>query len=641
MSGKEGVVVMINGKISRMPMDAVIDMLAGMNADNIDKIELIHTPPSSFDAQGNAGFINIVLKRNINDGVNGSFSVNAGYGKKEKAGLSGNFNFRKNKVNLFGDYSWSYNNNPQIFRNERSFEFQGKTIGNRSESDRDPTRTHVHNARLGLDIQLSPKTVIGGLVSWMDRDWTMDAFNEVVSLENGIETSRIEIPNDEINHAYNILGNINFQHEFTAGTKLNVDFDYAYFYNNNPSNYTNQFFNMDGLLTDETGLRVARRTPMNISVGKIDYTKKINDNVQMEFGAKGTFTTFENDIIVEDSVQGIWSKVPIFSSIAEMDEKIGAVYTSVSLKLSDQTDIKAGLRYEYTDANLGTIEQPNIVDRQYHNLFPSLFINNKLNDQTSLQFSYSRRINRPSFRQLAPFFIFLDPTTVSTGNPALQPSITDAIRSSLSWKTLYFEVQYSFTDDIIGQFQPEVDLETNTQVNGAKNFKSGQVVSSTISFPLNITKWWDFRSSWTAQWSQVKDEVDGQVNTFDQFSWYMNGSMSFKLPNQFSMELSGFYFAPSLYGAVTWQDFSSLDFGIQKELANNNGQIRFTVSDIFIRGNWTGRLDDPQVNFQYTGYYGMAERIFRISYSKRFGNKKMKGARQRDTGSAEEQRRAN
>ncbi len=640
MSGKDGVVVMMNGKISRMPMDAVVLMLDGMSSDNIEKIELIHTPPSNFDAAGNAGFINIVLKKNQNEGLNGGFSVSAGYGRKEKAGASINLNYRKNKVNIFGDYSWKYNKIYQFFSNFRSFEFDGTKTENSGGSDRD-AYTHVHNARLGIDYQVSDKTIVGGLVSWMDRYWKMDALNDVRIFENDQLISRINIPNDEINHSFNFLTNINVQHQISEDQKLNVDLDYAYFDNDNPSNYTNEFYDGTENFLDANQLRVAKKTPMNIWVGKIDYTRKFGEKVIWELGAKATSTTFDNEVLVEELIQDEWEVAPKFSSLAMMTEKIAATYSALTWKVNAKTDLKIGLRYEYTDANLGTVEEPNIVDRQYSNLFPSLFMANRINEENQVQFSYSRRINRPSFSQLAPFFIFFDPNTVGTGNPSLQPSISDAVRATYIWKTFQLGLQYSYTDGFIGRFQPEVDPETNTQVNAAKNFLNQQTASATISFPIPITDWWEIRTSWTGQWSEINDDLDGQMLSFSRKSWYMNGSSNFKLPNKFSVEVSGRYSSAQYFGTVLWEAFSSVDIGIQKEFENNNGILRFGVSDLFIGSNWTGSLQDPKIDFRYEGYYGIGERLFRLTYSKRFGNNKLKGARKRATGSAEEQRRAN
>lgn len=138
----------------------------------------------------------------------------------------------------------------------------------------------------------------------------------------------------------------------------------------------------------------------------------------------------------------------------------------------------------------------------------------------------------------------------------------------------------------------------------------------------------------------MNDVVDNERLTFDQTSWYMNASSNMNLGNGFTMEVSGNYFSPSLAGAVVWSDFNSLNFGLQKSF-DDGGRLSFNVTDILLGGNWRGEIDNPEINFQYRGGYTVAERIFRLSYSNRFGNTKLKQSRNRETGAAETLRRDN
>ena len=185
MAGKEGVVIMINGKISRLPADAIVQMLAGMTAENIDRIELIHTPPSNFDAEGSAGIINIVLKNTGDAGFNGGYSAKAGYGRGEKYGAGAYFNYRKKKVNWYGGYDYYLNNNPQVFTNYRGVQQGNDFLETATFSDRYSTPYPTHNVRLGADFQLSPKTVFGALGTFFDGNWDMDATNDVTYSTNG------------------------------------------------------------------------------------------------------------------------------------------------------------------------------------------------------------------------------------------------------------------------------------------------------------------------------------------------------------------------------------------------------------------------------------------------------------------------
>ena len=178
MGGKEGVMVMINGKESRMPVAAAIEMLNGMSAENVQKIELITTPPSKYEAEGNAGIINIVLKKDDDFGTNGNFTLGAGIGVDGKLNGSLMLKHHVKKVNYFGSYSYSYDNSYQVISMYRMVNQGGTIKETQSDSYREPV-TIFHNYRLGLDYTISSKTTLGILASGYLSDWEMDANNVI------------------------------------------------------------------------------------------------------------------------------------------------------------------------------------------------------------------------------------------------------------------------------------------------------------------------------------------------------------------------------------------------------------------------------------------------------------------------------
>ena len=540
LNGKDGVMIMMNGKLSYMPREAQLQMLNGVNASIVERIELITTPPAKYDAGGNAGYINIVLMANPDEGLNGSYSLSGGIGSGSVVSANTNFNYRKKKMNLYGSYSFSRNAQLQVFENHRSVVFEGNLNAIDIISNRDPSQRN-HNARLGMDYKLSKKTVLGVLLGGYDNKWSMDAVNHSQSSVNGNPDTSIIINNQEINHWKNAMGNINLQHAIKDGEEIAVNTDYLYYKNRNPTEYENAYYDKNGnsLFTENT--TSGKITVIKISVSQIDYSKKINDKMSFEAGAKASFSNFTNDVMVKKETGNVWVADPKYSANYYLNEKIYAAYISSDSKLSNNTTLKAGLRYEYTSSNLGSETEKNIVDRKYGRLFPTLYISQKLTEKSALNFSYNRRINRPSFTQLAPFLIFFDPKTFITGNPALQPGIMDAVKLDYIIQKFVFSASYSYEANAIVRFLSETDSTDNSQITTSQNLDKSQLVYVSASLPIKITSWWNSQLNIAVNWNKVNAVVNKEATEFSQIYYRLTGSESFKLPKKFSIEVSGNY----------------------------------------------------------------------------------------------------
>jgi outer membrane receptor protein involved in Fe transport len=637
--GKEGVVLMINGKISRLPADAVVQMLDGMNANNIDRIELIHTPPANFEAQGNAGIINIVLKNAGEEGLNGGYSANAGYGRGEKYGAGAYFNYRKKKVNWFGNYEYNFDLNPQVFTNYRGVQQNGDFLETETYSNRPHTPTSTQNARLGADFQLSKKTVLGVLGTFFDRDWYMEAENDIRYSRNGVLESRLQMPNKETNHSRSFAGNINLTHQISKSQSLNFDADIIQYDINNPSHYFVQNLDVAGNITPQYQLRIDKKTPIHAAVAKADYAVNFGEKLKLETGAKITAMRFDNDVKVDSlPQQQDWVVIPALTSVFHLNEDVAGAYATFSATLNPKTEVKAGLRYEYTDTNLGSDTEPDVVDRQYGSWFPSVFVTRKLAENQSLNFSYSRRISRPQIRWLAPWLIFSDPTTVEGGNPALQPSFTNAVKLDYGYKSWKFGVAYSIENAPM-RFVPSVDPVTNRQINFVQNLDNEKVANANLYFPLKPTKWWEMGNNLYVNGIEINFVLEGQRLQLRTLTYGFNSTHTFTLPKRFTLEVSGNFDSPGYWGVAKWKATGSANIGIQKDFGQKWGKLRLSVTDLFLSTNWYGTTNQPDLNLMVRQSYQMAERPFMLSWTNTFGNQKVKSARQRQTGSAEEMRR--
>ena len=635
INGKDGVVVMLNGKKNYMPMTALVQMLNGMSANNIEKIELITTPPASFDAEGNAGYINIVMKQINSFGTNGAASATLGYGKGMVSEAAFNINHRKGKINIYGDISYSRIKKP--FTANGFSKISNNDIITETDfiGDRHDTTMNI-NGRLGLDWQANKKTVAGILFSGFDRRYTQSEHNLSRILTDDVLDTIIYHNNNEYNSLYSYNANINLQHNFNEMDKLIVNVDYIYYHQNQPVNYSSIYNDNNDKFVYDRVFRSGKKTPMHFWVGTIDYSKKLAKNVSLEAGFKQTFSAFDNDINFENFTQNTWVKDDSLSSRYKLKEDYTASYASFDINVDSATEIKAGLRYEHTNSNLGTVTIKNIVDRHYGNFFPSFFITRKLNGNSSVDFSYSRRITRPTFNDLAPFTYYINANTVLTGNPSLQPSLSDNFKADYTYRQYLFSFSYSKENNAIAGFQPHTDSVSNKEVDYAENLINQKTAAVVIAVPLTITKWWNGQVSTTALWQQTNTLYKGDKVSIEQKNISLNASMRFTLPKNYSAEITGLYQSEQLFGIYKLKPFGSLNIGIKKTLRGKLGSLSLNATDILNTFKFRLIADLPAQNLVNDARLRFSVPTVRLTYSLNFGNNELKQKRERETGAEDE-----
>jgi outer membrane receptor protein involved in Fe transport len=638
LNGKNGVLVMIDGRLNRLPMEAVVQMLSGMNASNIDRIELIANPPAQYDAEGDAGLINIVLKKNINEGANGSYTLSAGLGQFERLNGSVLLNYRKKNLNLFGDYSVLHSRTWMEFIGDMRISNEG-VVSLWDFNSQNYHRRQTHNARLGFDYSLSPNTVIGGQLTGFFNGFYEDANRLTNIRQSGPLVERSTMGDDGKNIWHHQMVNGNVRHTFAGKQQLSLDVDYLIYNNQNPHDYTNlSAFPQQGTTkTDLTNIK--KESPIGIWVLKADYGQALGKQHRLDAGVKSTRMQLSNDLRISHNRDGTWQPDAALSQLYDLDEVIDAVYVNTQFQLPKDQKLQAGLRYEYTRTDLGEPGEPPVVRRRYGSFFPSVFWTKDLNKTSSLRLAYSRRIARPQYSLLAPWVVFTSPYTFVTGNPNLLPTFTDAVEATYRFKSSYLlTVRYTHDRNALDRFRMLVDSTSGTSVGRPENINSINGLTTTFTFPLRLTDWWQMQTNLVAYGQSIETVAEGKPISLRILAGNGLTASTFTLSKTWTAELSLFYTTPSFMGIARMKAMGSVNAGLKKKF-KNGGNLLVNVTDLF----WTNRMrvitDNPAVG--QVGSWGLnfEPRVVQFTYTNTFGKKTVKAANRRATGSEEERSR--
>lgn len=640
LRGKEGVIVQIDGKQTFLSQQELITLLRNTPSDNIEKIELITNPSAKYDAAGNSGIINIKMKRNKNYGTNGNINLGAAWAKYGRGNVNGTLNHRAGKVSSFISAGAFYNkgfNNNDIYR---KIPYENKVTIFDQHTER-INESEYYNVRAGADYFATEKTTFGVLVSGFYNDWSNPfgqtntrILNEDLDVQRTFRTNVFN--GGKMN---NISSNLNLKHQFNdKGKELTFDVDYVFYGGKKNSNLDTRYAKPDG--TPDGNPEIVRNnmpSDINIAMAKLDYTQPLGKG-KFETGLKSSFVTSDNDMVFETKTDD-WVLDPSRSNRFKYTENVNAAYLNYSGSISKRIKYQLGLRGEHTHSIGNSVTLNQKRDRNYVDLFPSVFLSNQLDTNNVLNLSYSRRIDRPNYQSLNPFEFYLDPYTFQRGNPNLKPQYTNSFQLVHVYKNfLNTTLAYSRIKDMIADELPQQIASENKTFVTSENLDNQDNISLTISFPIKVTKWWNVQTNFTGVYNHYKSFYLEQQLEIKQASWNMYASNQFTIKNGWSAEISGWYNSRAFYGLYAANPMGMLNAGLQKTIMNKKGTIRLNVNDIFWTNRFNGTAVYKDIDFKVTSEW--PSRQFRLTFTYNFGNQNVKGARQRNTGSDDLQKRA-
>jgi len=653
LNGKSGVMVMLDGKLMRMSANQVVALLNGMSADDIDKIELLTTPPAKYDADGNAGLINIVTQKNKRRGTNGSVAVSAGHGKGEKGSVSVNLSHNTPKVGLHAGYSNSRDHghgelfawgteNVSAVGGQTAFHYNG--IGN-------PVFKY-EDADAGADIHINPKTTFGGSVYFSSSGDNNNSHNFGNYALRPDSDQLFNSHLNGLNHSYNLINSLYFESEISKGEKINFNADYIYYKNNGHTEVQSTFVDNHG---NPVGVndslyapqqRDLSNTAIKVAVAKIDYTKQLNPKLKLEAGTKGTITRTYSVSGIENLENGQWvpGSVGISNNLGT-NEVIGAAYATFNVQFDSTASVTVGARYEYSHNSTDNASNPlYAIDRKLGKLFPSLFFFKKLTDNSALQLSYTQRITRPSFADLASYVTYNDPVSVFTGNPALKPTVTNNLKIGYNYHDYLFSFLFSRDNNVILPTQISTGPSKGLVYLMPQNAPYQNNVTLQANIPVKISDWWESSYGFIGGFHQYKIDYTPQTFTKTYFAYSLNVAETFKLPKGFSFEVSGYYNSSGYNSTSRFDGNGMLNFGMKKELQNNKGSFQLSIADVLMSGSYSsyiGSLTKDAFNSQvYVRYSGESRSfpVFKLTYYRAFGSANNKSARKEDASRDERNR---
>ena len=547
--------IFIDGRPTTLTLDQI-------PSDIIDKVEIITNPSAKYDASGgNAGIINIVLKKNKKNGYNGGFRT--GVDSRGKINLGGDINYRQNKVNFFA--SANYNQRKSL---SNSITDQVNTLSKPSSIHNTADNTndgYFGFFRGGLDYFIDNRNTISFTGSYTKGHFETNSTavtdstvsNSFISYSNGISSSTM---------TFESLGSqLSFKHNFAKnGHDISADINYNS--SNNSSNAAT------GTYTYLPNTNTQKYQPLlqetynsgynHFYTVQTDYSNPLTDDSKFEAGARAAIRDFYNnsDQNKFNYTSGKYENIPSISNKYKFHDEVFAAYTTYTFKVKKWSYL-LGLRMEssnYTGTllNLKGIDSATFKVNYPLSLFPSAFITYKIDTKQDFQLNYSRRINRPNFFQLMPFPDYSNyPLSIGIGNAGLKPEFTNSFE--VSYNNAYKKganflatIFFKYTTDLISRYSyrgpdalnPGDSIYYSTYLNA----NSGIAYGLELTNKIPVTKWWDLTLNANLFNSQINATIPGQSISNSLVSWFAKMNNTIKIAKGLSVQFSGDYQAKTV-----------------------------------------------------------------------------------------------
>jgi iron complex outermembrane receptor protein len=592
LRGSQSVRILVDGKPSAMLSAGDIDALRRMQGDIIESVEVITNPSARYEAEGEAGIINIILKKNKKKGVNGSFGATAGY--PQNFGGSYSLNYRQENLNFFSNFGLSYRKTPGGGNSTQRFYDQAGSLSEYYSTQTDRLRGGLGgNLQLGTDWFINENNVLtGSLLYRQSRNnnhttVVYDDFDENENLLNSILRNSAELSNNR-----NVEAALNYKKTFEQEDReWTVDFKYILDDDLELTDYEEA----GSLIPSALQQRSSNTEYETNLLFQTDYIHPINDSTKIEGGLRTTLRTIKNRFLVEQlNESGEFYTLPQFDDELLYNEDISAAYVIGSTQWR-KLGLQAGLRGELSDVTAALLKSETENKQFYFNLFPSVSTSYQFSATNQLQASYSRRLSRPYFRLLLPFSNFSNPRNNSIGNPTLRPEYTDSYELSflhyLKRGSFLSSVYYRRTTGVIERLiLPAGD---GTTIRYPVNLSERNAYGLELNYTYDFTDWWNLNTDLNFYRATIEGSFEEVAYNAEIFSWRGRATSQMVVSNNVELQMSFDYQAPRNNTQGRTLAVYALDIGASLDVLEGQGTFTLSGRDLFNTRRERRIIDQP------------------------------------------------
>lgn len=599
INGNTGVRVMVNNKLLQLSGSDLSNYLTSLRAEDIKSIEVIPHPPAEYDAEGTGGLINIILKKNMTAGLNGSAYASYKQGRYAGTNEGIQLNFKKGKWGTSANYAFNTNKGYNELDQERNFPDNGiYTAHNRNKQY---NTNHYLHAGLTYDINDAQYIALDYTYSGYKgkEHWkSLTRISYPGNIQNNLTTQGV-FPND-YNGGYNDIG-INYHwNTDKAGSNFTLLADYI----TNNSRTTNSVqsanYNYEDAFLNDTAFRNATPSDATIVTAEAKYAHVFSQSSSLSFGAKLSNTDIHNMANFEYYNDDTWQSNDAQNFTYDYKEQLLAGFVNYSATIL-KTNIQVGLRGENTafTGTLWQLENNAKNKRHYFGLFPSIYLQRNLDSagNHSITLSYNRRLSRPDFDALNPHIAYIDNYTSGLGNPYLNPQYSNAYEISYTLKNRYIlGANYTYTKDIINNVMRTDANNPQLMIQQPINSGDNRVFSLTAFVPVNITKWWSTQN--TLRYSY--ENINAPQYNIHRNIFFVQTNQDISLPYKFKLTLNAFYMSNFIFANAVLDPIFATNIGIQRKVWDERLILKAGLDDVFNTNRVNGTFYYNQFNMVFT-----------------------------------------